>query len=278
MRELEGPWTHFFAPVVGGQTPFPFDEPTGGDLAADYLQAKDDEPYAGVPARALGVTIGFSLQRVVNRDQPVIFEGSDILNERWPWSPEGYAAEPRRSSTWDEGYAAFKRGEQLALPYFAPRVTDADKLARLTSAYRAYRAGEQNAADLPDFSDVFSDDPQTRAEIGLQTEPDAPPAQLLIQACATCHNDVLDQSLSRARFNVALDRLDRAELDVAIARLKAPRGAVGAMPPKDARQLDEAGLVRLIDYLAADARDAADADALEQAAQRGMARPAALRR
>jgi len=81
--------------------------------------------------------------------------------------------------------------------------------------------------------------------------------------------------VSRARFNIALNRLPREELDIAIARLTAPRGSAGAMPPKDARQLDDAGLARLIDYLrrgAHDAYAAADVDALEQAAQHGMAR------
>ena len=41
------------------------------------------------------------------------------------------------------------------------------------------------------------------------------PPQLLIQACGSCHNDVLDQSISRARFNVAIGRLEREEVEQA---------------------------------------------------------------
>src|SRR5688500_11902370 len=84
-----------------------------------------------------------------------------------------------------------------------------DKLTRLTASYRAFRAGEIDALQLPDLSDIYPEDPQTRAEMGLQTEPAATPARALVQACGSCHNDVLDQSISRARFNIDLGRMDR---------------------------------------------------------------------
>ena len=50
----------------------------------------------------------------------------------------------------ERGYEAWKRGEQLALPYVAPRVTDPDKQAALTEAYRLYREGEVADDELPD--------------------------------------------------------------------------------------------------------------------------------
>lgn len=37
MRELNGPWTHFFNPV--DDPPFPYPEPTGGNLMQDFLRA-----------------------------------------------------------------------------------------------------------------------------------------------------------------------------------------------------------------------------------------------
>src|SRR5688572_6467710 len=88
----------------------------------------------------------------------------------------GYPSTPSRSATWDRAYASFKRGDQLAMPHFDPRPTDAEKQARLTAAYQAYRNGALAAEDLPDLADIFPDDPQTRAEIGLETEPGATPA------------------------------------------------------------------------------------------------------
>jgi hypothetical protein len=159
----------------------------------------------------------------------------------------------------------------LALPYFDPRPTDPTKQAALSDAYRRYRSGEIRAEGLPDLSDIYSDDGQARAEIGLQTEPSASPAQTLVQACGACHNDVLDQSISRARFSIALSRMDRAELDLAIARLQAPRASAGAMPPNVTRQLDPNCLQKLVDYMRQDLRLADDDALLDRAAHLGMA-------
>jgi len=270
MRELDGPWTHFFAPDTNPPSPFP--EPFGEHLLRDYLAAKGDEPYAGVPTRLMEQSVGFLLQNLVPPDQPLVFDGAAISNERWPWSPDGYAAEAQRSPTWDAGYQAFKRGELMALPYYAPRATDPQKQAQLTAAYASYRAGGLAADALPDFADIFPDDAQTLAEIGLRTEPAASPAELLIQACGTCHNDVLDQTISRARFNIALGRLPPQELDAAVARLQLPAAAPGAMPPAGRRQLDDAARARLIRYLQERGRaSSADDELLERAAQLGMA-------
>ncbi len=268
MRELEGPWTHFFEPD-GDTTTFP--ETTGSQILDDYLSAKGNEEYAGVPSLLLRQTSGFLLEESVTGVQPLVFDGSAIMNERWPYVDGGYPATPQRSATWYNGYEAFKRGEQLALPYFDPRPTDVAKQATLTAAYQRYRKQEIGAAELPDLSDIFSDDPETRAELGLQTQPGTTPAQALVQACGTCHNDVLDQSISRAHFNIDIARMSRAELDVALARLRLPRTAPNAMPPAGRRQLDADGLTRLVDYLEKDVRSSDDDAFLERAAKLGMA-------
>jgi hypothetical protein len=209
---------------------------------------------------------------MVSFPQPLVFDGSVIMNERWPWTEAtGYVSAPVRSTTWDAAYEAFKRGEQLAFPYFAPRATDPDKLSQLSDAYRRYLSGKLGAESLPDFADVFPDDPQTRAEIGLQAEPGASPAAALVQACGPCHNDVLDQTISRARFSIALARLARPELDEAIARLRLHPGSAGSMPPPGRRQLDPGAVNSLIDYLKSGQRSADDDALLEHAAQLGMA-------
>jgi mono/diheme cytochrome c family protein len=109
-----------------------------------------------------------------------------------------------------------------------------------------------------------------RARIGLQTEPDATPAEALIQACGSCHNDVLDQSLSRARFSIALGRLSRAEIDLAIARIELPKNAPGVMPPPEARQLAPEARDDLLEYLRGDLEHHAIDPMLERAAQLGM--------
>lgn len=271
MRERDAPWTHFFGPDQPATDPYP--EPSGADLTRDYLAAKGDEPYAGIPSSFLRSTIAIVLESAVTVPQPLVFDSSQILTERWPYdAATGYSTTPLRSATWDAAYEAFKRGEQLALPYYAPRITDPDKQAMLTDAYQRYRSGELPADSLPDFGDVFPEGPRTRAEIGLATEPGAAPAQALVQACGECHNDVLDQSISRARFNVALSRLPRSELDEAIARLQLARGAAGSMPPPGRRQLPAESLAAVVEYLKRDTLPPEDEAFLERAAELGMAK------
>jgi mono/diheme cytochrome c family protein len=275
MRELESPWTHFFYPA--NITPPEAPGVTGSHLMEDYLAAKGGEPYAGFPLHAISAATPFFMQSLVGPDQLLLFDAPTIEDERYPYGPDGYAEEPQQSATWEAAYEAFKRGEQLALPYFAARVTDPDKQAALTDAYQRYAAGELSADALPDLADIYPDDPHERALRGLQTEPDATPADALIQACASCHSDALDQTISRARFNVSVSRMERSELDAAIERIELPYGAEGAMPPREVRQLDPSARERLIEYLRKDPAEL-DADgSLETASQLGMTGGRALR-
>jgi hypothetical protein len=268
MRELLNPWTHFF--VQAGAT---LDMPgvTGSDLLADYLKAKGDEGYGGIALATISSTSPFVLQSRVGPVQPLVFDAPTIFNERYPYGPDGYASEARPSPTWQRAYEAFKRGEQLASPYLEQRASDQEKQAKLSEAYQRYRAGAIRADELPDLADIFPDDPRVRAQIGLQTEPDASAEETLIQACGSCHNDVLDQSLSRARFNIAVSRLDRAELALAVERIELAPTTPGAMPPSDARQLDPSARARLLDYLRQDPSSLQADSRLERAAQLGMA-------
>ncbi|HKU39901.1 MAG TPA: hypothetical protein VJR89_17195 [Polyangiales bacterium] len=266
MRELEAPWTHFMFPI-DHRGPLP--GVSGGDLTKDYVDAKGDELYGGIAVPGVSSISAFKLEGFVGRDQPLLFDGPRIEDERWPWSPSGYPSTPGPSPTWEKAYQAFKRGEQLAVPYLEQRVADPDKQAAIASAYRQYLAGELHADDLPDFADIYPDDPYVRARIGLQTEPDATPEDALIQACGSCHNDVLDQTVTRARFNIAVGRMDRAELNVAIDRLQRPKDAPGAMPPPEFRQLPADVRDRLVEYLKGDLEDVDPR--LETAAQLGMA-------
>lgn len=268
MRELNNPWTHFFQPTPLPQGQYVGPGVQGHDLLQDYLDAKGDEPYGGfMPEHLVGLA-PFVLESRVGREQPVLFDAPGIENERFPYDADkGYPEEPGPSPTWQEAWEAFKRGEQLALPYIEPRVTDPEKLRARTEEYKRYREGE---AEPPDLSDIFPDDPQIRAQIGLQTEPDASPVDVLIQACGSCHNDVLDQQLSRARFNLDLWKLDPREIAVAIARLKLDPKQPGAMPPPEARQLTPAARDRLLDYLQNDPLKTSPDPRLQHAATMGM--------
>jgi hypothetical protein len=270
MRELDGPWTHFFMPDADRAEGDP--EASGVEIVRAYHDVKGDEPYGNIPWSVIRATVGFTLQQVVNSPQPLVFDGADISNERWPYSKdEGYAKQPLPSGSWYREYEAFKRGEHLALPHFDPFPTDPDKLKRLGDAYRALHLGEIEASELPDLRDVYPDDRQTRAEIGFQTEPGATPAQSLVQACGSCHNDVLDQTISRARFNIDLGRLDRAALERAIERIQLPLDDPEHMPPREFRQLDPDAVEPLVEYLRGDQRPEQDDALLQRAAELGMA-------
>jgi mono/diheme cytochrome c family protein len=272
MREKVGPWMHFFGPL--DQVPGPLGA-TGTDLVLDYQHAKGDESYAGVPAATISHSSAFALEQLVDgldpTAQPLVFDSSRIALERYPYGSAGDAKTPQRSATWDSEYAAFKRGEHLALPYFDERTTDMNKQAALSDAYQRYLAGSLAVDDLPDLADIFPDDPQQRAEIGLQVEPHATPVEALIQACGACHNDVLDQSVSRARFNIALARMDAAEIALAITRLNLDRSAPLAMPPLEARELGSEERNRLLQYLSGGQFPASDEAVLARAAALGMA-------
>jgi len=273
MRERNGPWTHFFAHDRDDQPDFAYPEPSGKDLVLDYRQAKGAEPYAALPVPILRGTIGLALEVRVRLEQPLEFDGATILNERWTQEPDGTWSGPKRSATWDRAYQAFKRGERLALPYFSTRATDPAKQSALSAAYQRFRAGELSAEALPDLADIYPDDPQTRAEIGLQTEPGASAAEVLIQACGSCHNDVLDQTITRARFNIDLSRMDEHARLQAIARIELPADGEGVMPPHETRQLDAEGRKKLIAYLHTGTRSAEDDALLTRAAALGMAVP-----
>jgi hypothetical protein len=172
--------------------------------------------------------------------QPIDFNGLTILLEL---ESEG------RSQTWRRMYEGFRLGETLAPPYYQFVATDPQKVADRSSAYQRYQRDELDKHELPDLGDVFPDDPQTRAEIGLTVEPDASGPALSVQACEACHNALLDPSLSRARFDIDLTRMSRAALDLAIERLSLPEDDPLAMPPRGARTLDMAGRERLIEFL-----------------------------
>jgi hypothetical protein len=272
MRELDGPWTHFFQPE--GEPADASPEATGVEIVRAYHAAKGRETYAGAPWEAIRSTIGFVLQSVMVSPQPVVFDSGVVSNERWPWSQEaGYADKPERSETWYREFEAFKRGEHLALPHYEPFPTDPDKLAKLTDIYRRYREGEIDASQLPDLSDVYPDDPVLRAELGFLTEPSATPAQSLIQACGSCHNDVLDQRITRARFNIDLARMDSAALALAVQRMELPLEDPEHMPPKEFRQIAPEAIAPLLGYLNEGRRSAEDDALLRRAAELGMAVP-----
>ncbi len=247
MQELRAPWSHwFFQLTEGGQT-----------LADDYRAAKGDESFAGVPGEELVDSnpglLSSTLFLAGSGMQPNLFDSARIEREvresaaaRGGEQPQDNSV-PGESATWNAIYERAKRGEAIAVPYHDVKITDPVKLARMTAAYTDYREGRLSRGELPDIREVYPDDPALLAKMGFATEPGLSGEEVLMQACSQCHNDRLDRSVSRARFNVhALDDGQRAR---AVARILLPHDSPELMPPKRFRALTEEARSRLVEFL-----------------------------
>ena len=249
MQELEMPWTHWLGASTEG----------GSALLADYTAAKGDETLAGIMGEQVRLAnpVSLNLQAVYDGQtgQPNEFESQTIEEEVRSSAAALGGAQPAdnsipgESATWRKGYERARRGESMTFPYHDVKITDPSKLALMTDAYQAYRRGELDRSLLPDIRDVLPDDPQRLAEMGLMTEPGLSGKDGLVQACSMCHNDRLDQSLSRARFRANLEGVSRAERDLAIARLRLPDDNPAAMPPPRLRILSAEARKNAIDAL-----------------------------
>lgn len=248
MQELDSPWTHWFSPSTEG----------GRALIQDYLAAHGDETYAGMTREQMAQADPNSLASLVFLDTPVQpneFDSQIIEQEVKDSAASQGGAQPvdnsipGMSETWNLAFERASRGEAIAVPFYNVKVTDSQKLSAMTRAYRAYREGELDARDLPDIRDVFPDDPRLRAQMGFGTMPGLDGADVLISACAQCHNGQLDQSLSRARFRADLVGMDRTEKDIAIVRMQLPPDNPLAMPPARLRELSAAARAQAIEHL-----------------------------
>jgi hypothetical protein len=257
MRELNAPWLHWFSQL--------------STLRDDYEAAKDGEPYAGVGSKLIE-----NGEAAVIHDEPLMLEGQIRDAERelgQPQQPLSFlsgviglettelqfaspfrgpgAADPDlvSSPTWQLLYDGYREGIAAAPPYHHERITDPDKLAAVSAAYRAYLAGDIERDELPDVSDVLPDDPRQLAEMSFAVAPDATAQELLVQACGDCHNASLDPTISRARFDIDLSRVTRATLELASARLERDEDDPNVMPPRGARSISRAQRLLLSAYL-----------------------------
>jgi mono/diheme cytochrome c family protein len=254
MQEYRFPWTHWiFNGTEGGRT-----------LLDDYRAAHGDETYGGIPGDGIERANPSGLELLVSYSSPHLGQPNEFLSgeieaelarAREAALEEPSAERPvdwvlRQSPTWRRAYERARSGDAIPVPFPQVRVTDPDKLAAMTAAYADYRDGDLAREALPDIRDVFLDDPYQRAAMGFATEPGLGAETTLVQACAQCHNDRLDQGISRASFDVELDGLTRAQKDAAIERVRLPASDVRAMPPPHVRRLSpdaRAGLIRLLE-------------------------------
>jgi hypothetical protein len=244
MQELEDPWTHWFRS----------DRPGGLTLMQDYFRAHgDQESYGGVPGVIIQKSDGRALEDLINGQgfgqlQPTKFNSATIEAEvraSQPKEPE-INTPAGHSSTWDGLFLASFNGQAIPAPYHDVKVTDPDKLQYVTDAYQKFVAGQ--ATDLPDIRRVFLDD--ALEPMSMLTKTGASGKEVLVQACAQCHNPSLDQTISRAKFDVTrIDTMSRAEKDLTIQRLKLGSADRLRMPPVTLRSLPDDARQAAIDYL-----------------------------
>lgn len=253
MQELQFPWTHWL-----------FDEPDGNVvLCGDFRAAHLGEDYAGIPAlnyangcRAPQGTFAGppALENFVENNgfiaQPNQFLTQAILDEVVASNPAQPASNvpPGHSATWNGLYDAYLGGTAIPPPYHDFRITDAAELSAMSDAYNAVRDGSMPVDQLPDISDVFLD--AALPDMTIAPRPGASGDEILRQMCIQCHNSRLDQTLSRARFNVEdLASMSASEKAIAIERLMAPKDSAELMPPRRFRELSEAEIALAVDTL-----------------------------
>jgi cytochrome c553 len=248
MQEFNAPFTHWF-----------FRESEGGNaLLTDYLAAHSDDPLGGMTSEQVTVTDPTLLPTLIlARDGTYkgIFDSVRIEQEIKQNSTAEGGGQPHdnripgESQTWRDAYENSLRGTPLTLPYHDVKVTDPEKLSAVSEALQAFSRGELEADELPEINDVFPDDPKLLAELGMTTEPGSEGESVLLQACAQCHREPLDPTLSRARFRADLKGMTRNEKDLAIQRMRLDPNDPLAMPPVRARKLTEEARDRAIKAL-----------------------------
>jgi hypothetical protein len=248
MQERRAPWTHWFRNNKN--------EPGGETLLADFQAAHGaNEDYAGIPASLLSTPRSdpLILEALIDNNtlspQPNEFRTGRIEQEVQQSAPQqpDLNMPAGQSPTWQQVYANSVSGLDIPVPYHDVKITDPQKLAAMQSAYRDVRSGAMKVSSLPDIRDVLLD--EALPEMSLRPAAGLDGRGILVHMCQRCHNSTLDQSLSRARFNVqTLDSMSRAEKDQAIARISMGDD-VKKMPPSRFGQLSPTEIQSAVDVL-----------------------------
>jgi hypothetical protein len=232
MQEMESPHTHWFSSATPG----------GSALLADFHAAHGtSEDYGPIPAALVDASdpglmasavaaAGFAMQ-------PNPFHSTAIEQEVVQSAPQQPALNvpPGTSATWQAGFDMAATGQAIPAPYHDVKITDPDKLARMSAAYRGHLTGAPLAVDT---RAVFLD--SELADMGFAARPGLDGRTLLVVDCQECHHARLDPTLTRERFLVdQLDQMSRDEKDLAIQRLKTPTDTRLTMPPPLFRSISE---------------------------------------
>jgi hypothetical protein len=223
MQELAHPWAHWFY----------VERPANKATMDSYHAAHGSEDYAGIPNANIDPSRPIALQRLVSNNgfatQPNVFDSMTIETELAQGS----------HATWDAMYAKAVAGLEIPAPYFGTPQTDPAKTAAAITAYQQTMAGTLARDQMPDIADTLLD--SALADMSIRPKPGLDGRGILQHMCQMCHNDKLDQTISRARFDVVnLATLSRAAKDEAIRRVRLPASDVKHMPPVRFHTLSDA--------------------------------------
>lgn len=228
MQELTRPWTHWFYDDDGGTNE--------GHMLA-FRQAHGEAPYGGVSLAAMEQPTPppQELQTLLENNgfaiQPNEFKSQTIRLE--------LLASQGTSPTWDAIYERAVSGDEIAVPYLDAPHTDPAKRASAIAAYRNTMTGAMAREAMPDIRDIILD--SAEADLSYRPKAGLDGKAIIAHMCQHCHNSRLDQTLSRASFNVqTLTTLPRAEKDEAIRRLQLPDTDIQKMPPPRYHSLSDA--------------------------------------
>ncbi len=256
MQELANPWNHWFR-----------DNRTGGQvLIADYQAAHGTtETYGGVPGALISSSDPALLENLVRNNgfgnQPNVFNSGTI--ETQVNATSGQPANndiPGTSTAWNTIFNRAVQGQAIPVPYHDIKITESSTLNTLTRAYQQFRAGQLAASALPDLRNIFKTSRLFEIS-GIAAATTLSGQQVVTAMCTQCHNSRLDQTISRARFNVNLDAMSDlaggvltgaardAEIGVAITRLKLAPEDVRKMPPETLKTLSPAQIDLVTTYL-----------------------------
>ncbi|MDH5547482.1 MAG: cytochrome c [Gammaproteobacteria bacterium] len=255
MQELANPWNHFLR-----------NNRQGGQVLLNAFTAAHgtNEDYAGIPAALIPASDPALLEDLVRGNgfgnQPNAFNSGLIENQvnQTPGQPADNTT-PGTSAEWQRIYNNTVLGQFIAVPYHDILVTDPAQLQSATQAYQNFLGGALTAAALPDIRNIFMT--SALRDIGFRVMAGLDGQQIITQACTQCHNSQLDQTITRARFNVDLNAMSDtlggvltgaardAELGLAIARLQLPENDVRRMPPALFKTLDATEIAAATSYL-----------------------------
>ena len=226
MQEIESPHTHWFSTKSAG----------GKALLADFHAAHGtDEDYGPIPAALIDASdpdqMATFIQAAGFGNQPNPFPSAAIESEVTASAPAQPAVNVPmgQSATWANVYAQAVSGNAIAVPYHDVKVTDPDRLSRMTEVYKQWRTGARK--DLPvDIREVLLT--SGLADMGFAPPPGLDGRGLLVQQCQQCHHSRLDPTVTRDQFLVdRLDQMSRAEKDLAIQRIQMATSTRLTMPP-----------------------------------------------